>query len=124
MAVTITKQVRPNPLWQEMYLQIRKGQRVIISADGIWSPEMRPATIVWCGPDGIEGRIAGEDYLVPGTNVAALVGKIRDSAPVAVGGYFDFYSPFEGPLFLAMNERPDYRNQAGVLNVQIVLFDV
>lgn len=124
MAVTITKQVRPNAVWQEMYLQVQKGQRVIISADGIWSPEMRPATIVWCGSDGIEGRLAGEDYLVPGTNVAALVGRIGESASMAVGNYFDFYSPYEGPLFLAMNEKPDYHNQAGVLNVQIVLFDL
>ena len=125
MAFTITKTVRPNAMWQEMYLQVAKDQRVIIAAEGLWSPEMRPATIVWCGPDGIQGRITGEDYLVPGANLAALVGKIgEDNPPLAVGNSFDFYSPYEGPLFLAMNEHPDYHNQAGVLHAQIILFDL
>ena len=88
MPLTITKSVRPNATWQEMYLQVRKGQRVIIAADGLWSPEMRPATIVWCGPDGIEGRLANEDYLLPGTNVGALVGRVgEEGPPIAVGCY-------------------------------------
>jgi len=72
VAFTITKTIRPNAVWQEMYLQVQKDQRVIISAEGLWSPEMRPLTIVWCGPDGIEGRPAGDRYLLPGTNVGAL----------------------------------------------------
>ena len=124
MAVSITKQVRPNAIWQEMYLQVAKGQRVIIAADGIWSPEIRPVSIVWCGPDGIQGRIAGQDYLVPGTNVGALVGKVGDDPHTTVGCYFDFYSPSQGPLFLAMNDKEEYHNQAGVLNVQMILFDL
>jgi len=106
-----------------MYLQVSKGQRVIISAEGLWSPEMRPATIVWCGADGIEGRLAGDDYLVPGTNVGSLVGRIGDSSSLSVGNYYDFVSPHAGPLFLAMNEKPEYHNQAGALNAQIILFD-
>jgi len=124
MAFTITKTVRPNALWQEMYLQVKKDQRVIISAEGMWSPEMRPATIVWCGPDGIEGRRANDNYLLPGTNVGALVGRVGDSPLLAVGNYFDFHSPYAGPLFLAMNENPEYHNQAGVLHAQIILFDL
>lgn len=125
MAFNITKTVRPNAIWQEMYLKISINQRVILSADGIWSPEMRPETIVWCGPDGLFGRIAEEGYLAPGGNLAALVGKIgENSPPLAIGNYFDFYSPYEGTLFLAMNERSDYYNQAGFLKVQIILFDL
>lgn len=124
MPLTITKSVRPNATWQEMYLQVRKGQRVIISADGLWSPEMRPATIVWCGPDGITGRLAGDEFLVPGTNVGALVGRIGpEGPPVTLGSYHDFVSPFEGPLFLAMNENPEYHNQAGEVKAQIILFE-
>ena len=124
MAFTITKTIRPNAVWQEMYLQVQKDQRVIIAAEGIWSPEMRPLTTVWCGPDGIEGRMANENYLLPGTNVAALVGRIGDSPILSVGNYFDFYSPYAGPLFLAMNENPEYHNQAGSLAAQIILFDL
>ena len=120
MPLTITKSVRPNATWQEMYLQAGKGQRIIVASDGLWSPEMRPATIVWCGPDGIAGRLAGEDYLVPGTNVGTLVGRIgTEGPPMAVGGHYDFVSSFQGPLFLAMNEKPDYHNQAGEMKAQI-----
>ena len=123
MALTLTKTVRPNAVWQEMYLHIKEDQRVIIAAEGLWSPESRPATIVWCGPDGIEGRKADDRYLVPGSNVASLVARIGDSSAMTAGNYFDFYSPFAGPLWLAMNEVPDYHNQAGKLSVQIILFD-
>ena len=125
MAFTITKTLRPNATWQEMYLQVKKDQRVIIASEGLWSPEMRPATIVWCGPDGIEGRIANDEYLLPGTNVGAVVGKIgKDNPVLSVGNYFDFFSPYEGPLFLAMNEKTEFHNQAGSLSTQIILFDL
>jgi len=124
MPLTISKTIRPNANWQEMYLQVKEGQRVIITAEGLWSPESRPATIVWCGPDGIENRPADERYLVAGTNVASLVGRIGDSPAMSVGNYFDFYSPFEGALWLAMNEVPEYNNQAGSLLAQIILFDL
>lgn len=107
-----------------MYLQVQRNQRIIIAADGLWSPEMRPATIVWCGPDGIEGRQADEDYLLPGTNAGALVGRIGDSPILSVGNYWDLYSVYEGPLFLAMNEVPERHNQAGELRAQIILFDL
>ncbi len=124
MALTITKTVRPNATWQEMYLQVKEDQRVIIAAEGLWSPESRPATIVWCGPDGIVGKQADDKYLVPGSNVACLVARIGDSPAMSAGNYFDFYSPFEGPLWLAMNEVPDYHNQAGTVTAQIILFDL
>lgn len=124
MALTITKTIRPNATWQEMYLQIKNDQRIIIAAEGLWSPESRPQTIVWCGADGIVGRMADERYLVPGSNVASLVARIGDSPAMAVGNYFDFYSPYEGPLWLAMNEVTDYHNQAGSLAAQIILFDL
>ncbi|MDP6779377.1 MAG: hypothetical protein QGI83_21670 [Candidatus Latescibacteria bacterium] len=124
MALTITKTVRPNATWQEMYLQIQKGQRVVVAADGLWSPEMRPATILWCGPDGIEGRLADDEYLVPGTNVGSLVARIgQETPPIAMGNYCEFVSVYGGPLFLAMNEKPDYHNQAGSIQAQIILFD-
>ena len=125
MALTITKTVRPNATWQEMYLQIRKGQRVVISAEGLWSPEMRPATVLWCGPDGIEGRIANDEYLVPGTNVGSLVARIgADNPPISMGNTCEFVSVYEGPLFLAMNEKLDYHNQAGSIHAQVILFDL
>ncbi len=124
MSLTITKTIRPNATWQEMYLQIKRDQRVIISAEGLWSPESRPATVTWCGANGIEGRPANEDYLVPGSNVASLVARIGDSSALSVGAYFDFHSSYEGALWMAMNEIPEYHNQAGSLSTQIILFDL
>ena len=108
-----------------MPLRSPAGAQVIITADGLWSPEMRPATIVWCSPDGIQGRLAGEDYLLPGANVGALIARTgKDNPPLAVGNYFDFYATHDGPLFMAMNENPEYHNQAGALKAQIILFDL
>ena len=124
MALTMTKTIRPNATWQEMYLQVKQDQRVIVAAEGLWSPEMRPATIVWCDPDGIEGRPAPDDYLCPGTNIGALLVRIADSPIMSAGNYFDYYSTYSGPLFMAMNEVPERHNQAGTVHAQIILLDV
>lgn len=124
MALTITKSIRPNATWQEMYLQVKQDQRIIIAAEGLWSPEMRPATIVWCGPDGIEGRPASDEYHCPGTNVGALLVRIASSPIMSAGNYFDYYSTYSGPLFMSMNEVPDRHNQAGSVHAQIILFDL
>lgn len=124
MPLTINKTIRPNAIWQEMYLRVREGQRLVISAEGIWSPEMRPATIAWCGANGIEGLLAGDEYLLPGTNVGALICRVgSENPPLVAGVYFDLFSPYEGPLFMAMNENPEYRNQAGSIQAQIILFE-
>jgi hypothetical protein len=125
MPLTISKTIRPNAVWQEMYLQIKKNQRVIITAEGLWSPEMRPATILWCGPDGIQNRLGGEEYLLPGTNLGSLIARVgSDNSMIPIGVYHDFFSPFEGPLFLAMNENPEYHNQAGAVQAQIIIFNL
>ena len=63
MALTITKTIRPNATWQEMYLQIKLDQRVIIAAEGLWSPESRPQTIIWCGADGIVGGTSSKGQI-------------------------------------------------------------
>ncbi len=124
MPLTINKTIRPNVILQEMYLRIQSDHRLVISAEGIWSPEMRPATIVWCSANGIEGNLAGDEYLLPGTNVGALICRVgSDNPALAAGVYFDFFSPYEGPLYMAMNENPEYQNQAGSIQAQIILFE-
>jgi len=121
MAVTFVKTVRPTPKWQEMYILARQGRRLILEANGTWSPDLRN-TIGWCGPDGIINRIADEGYVLPGCNVGALVGKIGDGEPFAVGAYYDFRPLNDGTLHLAMNENSAYTNQAGALTVTIIAF--
>ena len=57
-------------------------------------------------------------------NVGALIMKIGKFGPVAVGNYYDFKSLVDGVLFLAINDNPEYHDQAGVVHAQIILFDV
>ena len=121
MALTVTRIVRPSPVWQESYVRVKKGQRMVIDADGPWSPDPRNRT-VWCGADGIPSVIANEDFLLPGTNVGALIGKIGDTV-FAIGARYDDGAPAEGVIFLAMNENPAHNNQAGQLPAQIIVFD-
>jgi hypothetical protein len=60
--------------------------------------------------------------MMPGSNVGALIMKIGDFGPVAVGNYYDFKSVAEGTLFLALNDNPEHHDQAGVIHAQVILF--
>lgn len=122
MPLTVIRTARPSPQWQEAYVRVKKGQRIVIDAEGAWSPDLRNR-IGWCGGDGIANTIAGEGYLMPGTNIGALIAKIGDSNPFAVGSRYDNKAHADGVIFLAMNENPEYNNQAGALTVQIIVFD-
>ena len=114
--------VRPSPQWQDTLIRIEKGQRVVIDAEECWSPDMRNQ-IAWCGADGVYNLPAGEGYLMPGTNVGALIGKVGDGTIFAIGARFDFISDRDGVLHLAMNENPEFNNQAGKLVAQVIVFD-
>jgi hypothetical protein len=108
-----------------MYLQIKKGQRLLVIAKGLWSLNIRAETVVWLGPDGYENRLAGNDYICPGANTGCLVAKIgRDGTPFPVGNNHDFVSSAEGLLFMAMNDNPDHNNQGGEIDAQMILFDL
>jgi hypothetical protein len=122
MSLTVIRTGRPSPEWQESYVRVKKGQRIVIDAEGAWSPDLRNRT-GWCGGDGVPDAIAGEGYPMPGTNIGALIARIGDSKPFAVGARYDNKAHADGVLFLAMNENPNHRNQAGSLMVQIIVFD-
>ena len=122
MSLTVISTARPSPQWQESYVRVKKGQRIVIDAEGAWSPDLRNRT-GWCGGDGVANTIASDGYLMPGTNIGALIAKIGDSEPFAVGARYDNKVGADGVFFLAMNENPDYNNQAGSLMVQIIVFD-
>ena len=114
--------VRPSPQWQDTLIRIEKGQRVVIDAEECWSPDMRNQ-IAWCGADRVYNLPAGEGYLMPGTNVGALIGKVDDGPIFAIGARYDFFSDWDGVLHLAMNENPEYNNQAGKVVAQVIVFD-
>ena len=122
MALSIIRTVRPSPEWQDTLIRVRQGQRVVIDTEEVWSPDMRNQ-IVWCGADGVYNHTAGEGYLLPGANVGALIARIGDGTVFAVGSRHDFVSDGDGIIYLAMNENPEYNNQAGKLSSQVILFD-
>ena len=121
MPFTITRMARPSPVWQESYVRVEKGQRMIIEAEGAWSPDARNRT-VWCGADGIPGLTGDDDFLLPGSNVGMLIAKIGETV-VAVGSRYDNSAPDDGVIFLAMNENRAHNNQAGYILAQIITFD-
>ena len=122
MAVTIMRAVRPSSQWQDSLIRLEKGQRVVVDVEGVWSPDMRDQ-IVWCGADGVYRLPAGEDYLMPGTCVGALIARVGDGKPFAVGSRCDFVVAGDGVLFLAMNENPKLNCQAGQVMTQVIVFD-
>ena len=121
MAVTILRTVRPSPVWQDSLIRLSKGQRVVLDVEETWSPDMRDQ-IAWCGADGLYNLAAGADYLLPGTNVGALVGRVGSGPAFAIGSRCDFKADRDGVLHLAMNENPDRNNQAGKLLAQVIVF--
>ena len=122
MALTILRTVRPSPEWQDSLVRVRRGQRVVIDAEEVWSPDMRNQ-IAWCGADGVYNHVAPDGYLLAGANVGVLIARIGDGSAFAVGSRHDFIADGDGVLYFAMNENPQYNNQAGKLNAQIILFD-
>lgn len=121
MALTVIRTARPSPIWQESYVRAKKGQRLVIDAEGAWSPDLQNR-IGWCGGDGVANTPGSAAYLLPGTNIGALIAKIGDTV-FAVGSRYDNPAPDDGVIFLAMNETPHHNNQAGSLLAQIILFD-
>ena len=123
MALTILRTVRPSPTWQDTLIMVREGQRVVFDVEETWSPDMRDQ-IAWCGADGVYKHPAGEEYLLPGANVGAMIARIGDEGPVfAVGSRHDIIADRSGTLFLAMNDHPERNNQAGKVVAQVILFD-
>ncbi|MDE0021344.1 MAG: hypothetical protein OXT69_08180 [Candidatus Poribacteria bacterium] len=122
MSLTVVRLVRPTPEWQESYVRVKAGQRLVVDAEGAWSPDLRNRQ-GWCGGDGIPNLIAGDGFRLPGANVGCLVGRIGNGKPRAFGHRYDNYLDEDGVVFLAMNENPNHNNQAGQLLVQLILFD-
>ena len=60
---------------------------------------------------------------MPGTNIGALLARIGEGPPFAVGSRYDFVCDAEGVLHFAMNENPANNNQAGKVVAQVIVFD-
>ncbi|MBM3216081.1 hypothetical protein FJZ36_14335 [Candidatus Poribacteria bacterium] len=121
MPLTVIRMARPSTHWQETYVRLAAGNRLVVDAEGAWSPDLRNR-IGWCGGDGVPGLIAGDEFLMPGANVGALIARIGNGKPFAVGARYDNIVREEGVLFIAMNENPKHNNQAGFLMAQFIVF--
>ncbi|MDA1191218.1 MAG: hypothetical protein O3A46_05975 [Candidatus Poribacteria bacterium] len=123
MPLTVIRMGRPSPSWQESYVRVKKGQRLIVDAEGAWSPDLRNRT-GWCGGDGMPNTLAGDNYLKPGANIGALLGRIGGGGEVIVFGHrYDNFVHEDGVIYIAMNENPGHNNQAGQLMVQFIVYD-
>jgi len=123
MPLTVIRMARPSPSWQETYARVKKGQRLVVDAEGAWSPDLGNRT-GWCGGDGLPNTLAGDGYVMPGANIGALVGRIGpDGRIIAFGHRYDNIVEEDGVVFIAMNDHPDHNNQAGSLMAQFIVID-
>ena len=123
MPLTVIRMARPSPTWQETYARVKKGQRLVVDAEGAWSPDLGNRT-GWCGGDGLPKTLAGDGFLMPGANIGALLGRIGDDGRIiAFGHRYDNIVGEDGVVFIAMNDNPDHNNQAGYLTAQFIVID-
>ena len=123
MPLTVMRMARPSTKWQETYVRVKKGQRLVVDAEGAWSPDLRDR-IGWCGGDGVPNMQGGDGYLMPGANIGTLLGRIgSDGRVIAFGARYDNIVLEDGVIFIAMNDHPNNNNQAGYLWVQFIVFD-
>ena len=100
MPLTVIRMARPSPQWQETYARVKPGQRLVVDAEGAWSPDLRNRT-GWCGGDGMPNTLAGDGYQMPGTNVGALIARIGNGQPFAVGARYDNHAREQSVTFIS-----------------------
>ena len=123
MPLTVMRMARPSPSWQETYVRVKKGQRLVVDAEGAWSPDLGNRT-GWCGGDGLPNTLAQDGYVMPGANIGALIGRIgSEGRTIAFGHRYDNVVDEEGVVYIAMNDHPDHNNQAGQLLAQFIVLD-
>jgi hypothetical protein len=108
---------RADQMWIPTGIELTKGQRMTISAQGTWSNAGAPDK----NPDGYV------NYKYPGTiladaDLASLIGRVEDSI-FPIGKRSENASPGTGELFLSINDTPDsFGDNQGLLRVVINKF--
>jgi hypothetical protein len=112
--VPVPVTVVPSAGWIDTGIAIAAGQTVAIGAGGqinLWpdctpdaSPE-RPCSVYTTGPDGIPDF--GNQPIIVDALVAALVARVGDGAPFAVGSGAVIVTSDEGNLWLRINDGDD-----------------
>jgi len=122
LASTHVVQVSAQADWFATGIQLRRGERLEISAEGQWSNGGgTPRTV---GPEGFV------NYPFPGTplasaDLASLIARVGAGSMFPVGKRFTGLSPAAGELFLMMNDtRDSLSDNTGALRVRIFTPDV
>ena len=110
--VSFTVDVPANVEWFDTEIEVKQGQRVVVSASGIvntWDGR----DIAFSDPDGQTENICvptdkNEDCLINGERYGLLVGRIGNGEPLVVGGANDFIAPESGTIYLAVNDNSTF----------------
>ncbi len=95
--------------WRNSGLIVEKGKKYSIKAKGRWR---HGGLCGWVGPDGIGVYTAlcwdlgGQ--IVPGWSHAALIGRVGEGRPFAVGNEMELSPDEGGPLYFRINEGPGF----------------
>ncbi len=105
--------VPANVEWCDTGINVRRGQRIAIGAQGRWNYRGEPAF----GPDGARERL--DTTLFPRAPLAALIGRVGDQVfLVGQGGQSQAAS--EGRLFLSINDvSGTFGDNSGFMDVYV-----
>ena len=84
--------------WQNSGITVRKGQKIIIRANGLWNKGFAPD----CGPDGYIGP-AGEIRYNSQYGAMALLGKIGNGNEFLIGNYLSMEADSSGGFLFRPN---------------------
>ena len=115
--LTMMAVVRANGEWQNSGIFLRKGQRVLILANGEWSHD---DGISFYDADGV--GVYDDNALLPTAKTGMLIGKIGDGQPFIIGTNAMFVAAHSGHLYLSMNDaRRAFVDNQGKIAVQIMV---
>jgi hypothetical protein len=108
MAADINKTVSVDATqedWQDTGIFLRAGDHVVIDGSGTVDLDKNTPNYDNTPPDGDVAETATSNFLLPGANVGALIGKIDNGDPFVVGDLLTIDSvASSGELFLAVND--------------------
>ena len=109
-------QVPGNQAWTDTGLNVNRGDQVRFSATG----EVQISQGNMAGPDGKTGAFTKEIYPVTGVAAGALIGRVGNSRPFAIGSKTDpIVMPATGTLFLGINDN-NFPDNGGGFEVRLV----
>ncbi len=105
--------------WNNTKIWVEEGQTFTIEAFG--TVEISPGA-AGTTPNGREGCIAGEGWLVPEATCYSLVGRTADSEPTEIDDFGGYYAKETGYIYLGVNDENDvFFDNSGAWRVEITV---